>query len=178
MPSPLVHITAGFALGGLSSQRYDLHLRIKWILFCLFFSMAPDLDVLAGILAGDFAAYHNQITHSIFFGLGFCLLALPVLKWIFGGISGGRLLAFAYGFYVLHLILDWMTYGRGLMLFWPFTSRRFISPWLPFRGVRWSEGVFSMEHLLTLANEVAILLVAAVLVYVSRTVWLLVRRRS
>ena len=39
------------------------------------------------------------------------------------------------------------------MLFWPITRQRYMAPFFPFFGLRWSEGLFSLVHLITLANE-------------------------
>ena len=48
-----------------------------WLLaFFVFFSIAPDLDVLPGILVGDARAFHRDPSHSFLFGL---LFTLPVV---------------------------------------------------------------------------------------------------
>jgi len=50
--------------------------------------------------------------------------------------------------YESHVILDFFTYGpRGVMLFWPITAERFISPIFLFHGGAWSAGVYTSEHL-------------------------------
>lgn len=179
MPSPLTHFAAGLAVPHFAARRGE-SVRRRWKLtaLCLFFSFAPDLDVIVGVARGDMGAYHNQITHSLFFGLAACLLVLPLLKWAYREISTIRLFALSYGCYALHLILDWMTYGRGVKLFWPITDARFSSPWIPFYGVRWGDGLFSMRHWITIGNEVMILGVLATIVYMVRTIWLLLRGRK
>jgi membrane-bound metal-dependent hydrolase YbcI (DUF457 family) len=61
--------------------------------------------------------------------------------------------------YESHVILDYFTYGgRGVMLFWPLTAERFLPPFTIFHGVRWSEGVYTTEHLWTVASELLMVL--------------------
>ena len=58
--------------------------------------------------------------------------------------------------------MDWMTYGKGVMALWPLTERRFSFPITLFYGLRWSEGIWSLHHLLTVLTELGT--VAAVVV--------------
>jgi inner membrane protein len=57
--------------------------------------------------------------------------------------------------YQLHILADFLTFGRGVMLFWPLTEERYTSPILLFYGVHWSQGLFSLKHLWTLVSELA-----------------------
>jgi membrane-bound metal-dependent hydrolase YbcI (DUF457 family) len=170
MPSPFVHLTIGTVLARQIGRHRPATRSLHWRLWltCLFFSMAPDLDAVLGVITGDMAGYHNQISHSLFFGLLLCALLTPVCMVFLRWAQAGRVFLLIYGSYALHLALDWLTYGRGLMLFWPITERRFISPLQPFIGVRWSEGVFHHGHLFTLANEAAVLALGALLYLLIR----------
>jgi membrane-bound metal-dependent hydrolase YbcI (DUF457 family) len=127
--------------------------------------MAPDLDAILGIINSDMATYHNNLTHSFFFGFMTCAVATPFVMWFMKETSFPKIFWLSYGCYAGHLIMDWMTYGRGLMLFWPVTDARFISPWIPFIGVRWSEGLWTRDHLHTIANELIIIGFCVLLVY-------------
>lgn len=120
------------------------------------FAMLPDFDALLGLLAGDIGRYHNNGTHSLVVGLGVSLLVAAYL-----GLR--RKASFLPWFLVLlisyesHVILDYFTFGgRGVMLFWPIIAERFLPPFTLFHGVRWSAGVYSAEHLLTVVSELII----------------------
>jgi membrane-bound metal-dependent hydrolase YbcI (DUF457 family) len=100
--------------------------------------------------------FHNNITHSIFFGSIVSLL----VTWFRSRRDGERGWGFASRFasafflYMLHLITDLLGPNkRGLMLLAPFSSRRFRSPFQLFFGVRWDLGVFHRKHLWTLGSE-------------------------
>jgi membrane-bound metal-dependent hydrolase YbcI (DUF457 family) len=128
------------------------------LIITVVFAMLPDFDALVGLLAGNIGAYHNNGTHSLIVGLAVSLLV--------AGLMGlRRKTSFLPWFLVLlisyesHVILDYFTFGgRGVMLFWPITVERFIPPILFFHGVRWSAGVYTTEHLLTIASESLIVL--------------------
>jgi membrane-bound metal-dependent hydrolase YbcI (DUF457 family) len=114
--------------------------------------MMPDLDSILGVIAKDFRGFHNLWTHSLIVGslisisLSFFFWSLTrsgFLKWFF-------LILLSYE---LHIIADFFTQGRGVMLFWPLSEERYSSPISLFYGVRWSEGLFTIKHLWTLASE-------------------------
>ncbi|GAB6059908.1 metal-dependent hydrolase [Desulfonatronum parangueonense] len=162
MPSPLAHLAAGAAVATLFVRKDDstLHRQYIWGT-ALFFSIAPDLDAIPGFITGNMAMYHNQFTHSFFFGFSLCLLAAGVF-----GVFSRRFLdwrsypriafvaLFSYG---LHLVMDAMTLGPGVKLLWPFSDERFSAPVTLFYGVRHSEGLFSLSHLITIGNELMII---------------------
>lgn len=158
MPSPLAHTTAGYAVYRLLRRRRSDWEPQVWrlpliLLVTLVFSILPDFDAVAGILAGDIGRYHNQGTHSLVVGLLVALLFAVLL-------ARGRMHAFKAWFpplllsYELHVLMDVVTLGeRGVMLLWPLSSARFDVPFTLFYGVRWSEGIFAWQHLVTLATE-------------------------
>jgi len=158
LPSPLAHTTAGYAVYRLLRRRRSDGEPQVWrlpliLLVTLVFSILPDFDAVAGILAGDIGRYHNQGTHSLVVGLLVALLFAVLL-------ARGRMHAFKAWFpplllsYELHVLMDVVTLGeRGVMLLWPLSSARFDVPFTLFYGVRWSEGIFAWQHLVTLATE-------------------------
>lgn len=165
MPSPIIHTTAGYLIYRYSRRKmpeesqHSLGPLPILLVITVVFAMLPDFDALLGLLAGNISGYHNQGTHSLVVGLAVSLL--------FAGFVGLRKKSsFLPWFLVLlisyesHVILDYFTYGgRGVMLFWPITVERFIPPILLFHGVRWSAGIYTTEHLLTVASESLIVLV-------------------
>ena len=52
------------------------------------------------------------------------------------------------------------------MLLWPFSDERFTSPLILYYGVRNSEGLLSFFHIITLLNEIAVLIVVGPLVWI------------
>jgi hypothetical protein len=159
MPSPLAHTAAGYAIAKVLLHRYQkkednaLKKNYQFIIAAIILSLLPDLDAGVGILLGDFGRYHNNISHSLVFALGASFL----IGIFMNAVLKGR---FWLGFittlscYSLHIAMDFVTYGRGVMVFWPFTSQRFQSDMLLFYGLHWSDGFFSVNHLITLANEI------------------------
>ena len=51
------------------------------------------------------------------------------------------------------LFMDYFTIGRGVMLAWPLSSERFAPPFHLFYGLRWSHGLISELHWITLLSE-------------------------
>lgn len=169
MPSPLAHLAFGAGVAHIFSRNVtDRNQRRKIWAAALFFSIAPDLDAIPGIITGNMPLYHNQMTHSIFFGITVCLLATFCLRpfflqfldwWSYPRIAS--LLLSAYG---LHLAMDALTLGPGVKLLWPITDERFSAPFILFYGVRHSEGLLSHHHLITIANELGVIIGALFLV--------------
>ena len=168
MPSPIAHSLVAVMLGRRLTPSL-LSLRgMGMLLYAGFFSMLPDIDAVVGIGLGDLGRYHNNMTHSLGFialvGLATWsvtrLLALPCPR---------RWAAIASGCMLLHVLMDFVTVGRGVMLLWPLTSRRFAPPVTLFHGLHWSEGLWSRSHLITAATELAIML--------PLTLWVLWRGR-
>jgi len=179
MPSPLTHLAAGAAIAFLYQHGRKLsEILVSWRLWlvCLFFSMAPDLDAVIGVLMNNMPDYHNQASHSLVFGLVMSAILLPLTRRLLPDWRTGHVWALSFGCYSLHLLLDWMTFGRGIKILWPFQHERFRAPFELFHGVRWSEGVMTASHFDTLANECVILLAAAALFTLGR--WILATLRK
>ncbi len=102
------------------------------------------------------------MVNSLFVGLCVSLLiaSLIWLRWR----AGFRFwLVLSLLCYELHVLADYLTWGRGVMLFWPFTPERFAPPVYLFYGLHWSDGLFSVRHLWTVLTELgfaAVLLAA------------------
>jgi membrane-bound metal-dependent hydrolase YbcI (DUF457 family) len=177
MPSPLAHSAMGYLIYRMSrsgkpgrqpqpqSWVRDLLAPQLWLLVGL--SILPDLDAIAGFLLNDMAGFHNNGTHSLLIGLLVALLVAGTAWWrekegFF------RWLVIAFAGYAMHVLMDAVTFdSRGVMLFWPLSQERFLAPFSLFYGVRWSDGLFSVAHLVTLATE----LVFTVLVVWVANLW-------
>ncbi|MBN1269922.1 MAG: metal-dependent hydrolase [Kiritimatiellae bacterium] len=169
MPSPFSHTLIGASLGiGYAVPRARLwrdlfaSLRVHWkpVLLAALFANAPDVDYVPGILTGDLNAFHHYYTHS----LGWILL-VSVGTWLclraFRREASWGLLVFLFALLVSHLVADWLTEdGRapyGIMAFWPFSSRYFITPYpvLPrWLKTDWGE-IFQFYNLKAAFVEVA-----------------------
>lgn len=157
MPSPLAHGAAGYLVHRLRAAQSGEGAapgRSGWwaLLATIGLSLLPDLDAIPGILSGDFAAYHNNSTHSLAMALP-AALAVGGLVWLRGRAGFTFWFTTALVCYQLHVIMDYFTLGRGVMLLWPFSGERYSSPILLFAGVAWSDGLVSSRHLWTLLGE-------------------------
>ncbi len=155
MPSPIAHVSAGYVLFRVFGMRQRCFAAGGWLAALAFagLSLAPDMDSVLGVLSSDFGRYHNNVSHSLF-------AALPVGALVYLFLKATRLapalpwMLAAMACYVLHVGMDFFTYGRGVMAFWPVTHERFISPVLLFYGLHWSAGWLSPSHLVTAVTEV------------------------
>jgi membrane-bound metal-dependent hydrolase YbcI (DUF457 family) len=158
MPSPLAHLAAGYAVTHVawraSGRRPDARGSAVVLAWAAVLSLLPDLDSVLGIALGDFGRFHNNASHSLFVGIAVAVVA--------GGLAAasGRVrfrTAFALTLvcYELHVVMDYWTVGRWVMVLWPWTAERFSPPFPLFYGLRWSDGLLSARHLWTILTETA-----------------------
>lgn len=176
MPSPLIHGAAGYAIYRLyrSKEHWQHALGLKpmpLLAACIGLSVLPDIDAIPGLLLGDFGGFHNNLSHSILTTVLVSATAGAVawFKMRSGFAAWFGLTFLCYG---LHVVLDFFTAGRGVMLLWPISSTRFVPPFFLFYGLHWSDGLISVRHLWTLLTE------AGTVVAVSLLTWLLLKWRS
>lgn len=166
MPSPIAHTAMSYVVYRVFNNRIDTTRKISngfpsLFIIIIILSLLPDFDAVPGILSGNFKRFHNNESHSLFVALGIAILGAIFMRWI-------KRENFRYWFLLifscvgLHIVMDYFTYGRGVMAFWPLSSERFSSPILLFYGLRWSEGIFSVKHLWTLVNETIFVLITLV----------------
>ncbi|NCC51203.1 MAG: metal-dependent hydrolase [Spartobacteria bacterium] len=157
MPSPLAHIAVGSLLCKKSGRaaidpRGGRGLVVFQALIIIGLSFLPDLDSAPGFFFKDLGRFHNNFSHSLLFGLGVSLLVYLV-AFICRVRKPGHWFVIALVSYWLHILMDYLSPGRGLMLFWPFTEQRYLSPVTLFYGLHWSEGLVSIEHVWTILTE-------------------------
>jgi len=128
MPSQIGHSLAGLCGFGLVEKRLVPETR-KWLLLgSILLANLADVDLLLGLLFGDYDRFHGQATHSItavvVVGLVIAVLAKQWnpnrLTW---GIWGG-------GLYLSHIILDLL--GGKVQILWPLSQAYFGVPWKVF----------------------------------------------
>lgn len=127
-------------------------------------SFVPDLDVFPGLLLGDLHGIHNGVANSLLVG-ALAALVVTGLMWLIGRVAIRQWFAVTLIGYWLHVIMDYLAAERGVMLFWPLTSERLISPVRLFYGFHYSEGLISIRHLWTAVTE--LLFAAALLLVIS-----------
>jgi inner membrane protein len=169
MATPLGHVLAGYAIYGFArapKAGEQPGLTVLGIIM----AVAPDLDLIPGLVMGQPALYHGGISHS----LGFALLVSLGVAGIFKMHGKVFLPVFVVGFlaYSSHLLLDWLgSDGRppfGIPVFWPFSNETFISPVTVLPGVRhagatddsiseWIQGILSWHNLGAIAIESALI---------------------
>jgi membrane-bound metal-dependent hydrolase YbcI (DUF457 family) len=158
LSSPIAHGSLMFVAWPAVRGRLDPDVsRTRQLLVgCAIFTglMGPDADILLGLLypGEPLAVYHNGPTHSLFAGLIFAVPFAIVVRltarapWRFLAITGALL-------YESHVVVDWLTWGRGVQMFWPFTETRFTAPFPIFIGVRHSVGAPLSTHMFTVVND-------------------------
>lgn len=174
MSSPITHLACAYVAYSAATANTTAAMglsRRSALLAAAFFSLAPDLDYAAACVGGSVEAYHNHFTHSLVFVLGVAGLVAVLLRAMRPMLRIRFFFLFAAACGLLHLAVDYCTHGRGLMLLWPWSGHRFISPYPIFQGVRWSEGWISSSHGVTLAQDAVF---AAILVLLTR--WIARRR--
>lgn len=158
MPSPIAHTTTGYVIYTISQARRPGQ-RLghfgplpRLLILIAGLSLLPDIDSIAGFLLRDLGRYHNGVSHSLFVGLAVALLVGGRTWWSTrsGFVEWFAITLFCYE---LHIVLDFATVGRGVMLFWPLTLARFQSPVKLFYGLHWSDGLISLNHVWTLLND-------------------------
>ena len=160
MPSPIAHGAVGYvvyrAFRDPLSEKYGLNpwSKTRLLLIILALSLLPDLDVIPGLIFGDLEGFHNNIANSLVTGVLAALLVGGVMRFL--GRHTYRLWFFvALLSYELHLLMDFFTAERGLMLFWPFETQRYAAPFMLFYGVHYSDGLLSVHHIWTAITEMA-----------------------
>ena len=164
MPSPLAHVAVGIAIGRVWPRRGADWSRVPLMATCAALSMLPDLDAVPGLVLGNLAQYHNHFAASPAFGTAVALLAALIAAIVRPGArarSARRAFLLTFACYQTHLAMDFMTVSRGTMLFWPISETRYAPPFHLFYGLRWSDGLVSARHLITLASEVAFIALLA-----------------
>lgn len=156
MPSPLAHIASGVLIYRGVTGKLRIRERLGLFLTALVCALLPDLDALPGLWLGHMGNWHNQASHSLLLCLPVGLVAYLMARAFKADHPRRWPLAAVMGV-TAHVFMDWATVGRGVMLFWPLTTERFQSPIVLFYGLRWSEGLWSPLHLITLANELALI---------------------
>ncbi|MCB0212733.1 MAG: metal-dependent hydrolase [Anaerolineae bacterium] len=157
MPSPIAHTAAGYVIYKYYRLKEANAFDAFWnnriaLIAALVFSLMPDLDVIPAFFAGDVNYFHNNFTHSLGSGL-IVALVVGVTVQIIQGRAFMYWSTLALVCYELHVIMDYFTVGRGVMLFWPLSDGRYEPTIKIFYGLRRSNGLLTLDHVWTIINE-------------------------
>ncbi|MBK8900828.1 MAG: metal-dependent hydrolase [Anaerolineaceae bacterium] len=173
MPSPIAHAAMGYAIYRVvaSKKPEKKQPRIgrfpRLLIYTLAVSQLPDLDFVPGfLLPGEFDQFHNTITNSLIVGLGIALMiGLGARIWQRNDFWFMFMVALVC--YQTHVIMDFFTVGRGVMLFWPLTPERFEPMFKLFYGLHRSDGWLSIRHIWTLVTELGFVLFLNLVVHTA-----------
>lgn len=169
MATPFGHALAGYAAYSTISTSHSRE-RIELTLLCIFMAMAPDLDLLPGLVQGQPVLYHGSISHSLGFALGVSLIIAAI--YYFKQKSFSLIFKLCFIAYTSHLVLDYLgPDGRapyGIPLFWPVSGEHFLSPIPLLLGTRhvgsttastleFIKGVLSLYNVAAIALEMALI---------------------
>ena len=157
MPSPIAHLGIGYAIYRYYQRKNRQGQTRIWnvalqAVIVASLSLLPDLDVIPAIIFGDMERYHNNFSHSILFAIPVSFVLAGVLQRAFRSDFWLWFVVCSIS-YDLHVLMDALSGGRGVMMFWPLTETRFVSPISIFTGLHWGEGWFSIWHLWTILTE-------------------------
>lgn len=157
MPSPIAHLSLAVCIWPALNRRLGAEptpaRRFLLVGTLATWLVLPDFDLLAGPIMGrELMHYHNQWSHSLLLAP---LMAIP-FSLICRAISLGpawRFFGIGVLVYASHVLLDAVTWGRGVQALWPITDARFASPVPLFFGVRHSVNAPYQWHLATILTE-------------------------
>lgn len=157
MPLPVAHSLVSTSVFVAYSGRLGLRDNYRWIALFVFMGLLPDSDFITLPFAGF--GLHRGLSHSIVFTIVVSTLAYALVK-AFKPQVTTRLWFFLALAMTLHPICDYFTPDLletrgGVMLFYPFTSAYFESPYPIFMGIelRYLETIFSFHTVLALLYE-------------------------
>jgi len=172
MPSPLTHSFIGYLIYRVLQVQlpgeYDKRILLvpQLLVITVGLSILPDLDAIPGILMDDIGRFHNQWMNSFVVSV-IVALCVGFAVWMWRGTGFKRWFTITLFCYTTHILADFFTWGRGIMLIWPFSSHRYKPPVNLFYGLHWSEGFISIMHLWTLLTEVGFIAVVSLIAHYS-----------
>ena len=157
MCSPVGHSLAGYALYLACNKNCKLIGDWKKIILYFFAANAPDLDLIPGIFLGDANRFHHGISHTLGFSLLFalCMYMMPRFR-------TKKDFAIFFSLYFGHVVIDFLSGDTsspfGVMLFWPFTQKYFISSFSLFSDIHhlFLSDLFDLHNIRAIVREITI----------------------
>jgi membrane-bound metal-dependent hydrolase YbcI (DUF457 family) len=152
MASPVGHGLLGLLVSGKFSVQ-ELREEWRYILVCLFCALAPDLDILPGMMVGQSNLFHHGISHSVGFAL---IFALALNLAYFRRRASFRGFAIFFALYCSHLFLDYIaidtSYPYGSPFLWPLSDAYYLAPFAFLPDIHRSSDS-NLNFLFTLINS-------------------------
>jgi membrane-bound metal-dependent hydrolase YbcI (DUF457 family) len=128
MPSPIGHTLAGCAVALALIPPGIPQAWEAWAC-CLISANLPDADFIPGLLTGNPRAFHRGASHTIM--ATFIVAATGASLWTWAAMPWLVRAGLIFVAYASHVGLDYLTPGRGLMMGWPLSRRRYQAgrPW-------------------------------------------------
>ena len=170
MATPVGHSLVGYLLYLTFYKDYRLFKNWKIITLYVFTANAPDLDFIPGIFIGDANRFHHGISHTLAFSLLFALIMYMIPRF-----RTRKDFIIFFLLYFAHVAIDFFTADTGapfgIMLFWPFTQRHFISFYSLFSDIHHLtlSDLFDLHNIKAIAWETAVFLsIIVLLVFVHQ----------
>jgi len=176
MPSAFGHILVPLSLRiGLGAKRMNARLTV----FCAGSAVLPDLDTIGYALGVPYGSVwgHRGASHSLAFALAWALVSVFAAR----KLGAGRWIMFCTVWISTssHTLLDMLTNGgKGVALFWPWSSERWFFPLRPIRVSPIGTGFFSERGLQVMGSEVCWVGIPSLALVLVLLGWRLVRRGS
>jgi len=159
MCSPVGHSLAGYALYQACHGKGKLARDWRKIVLYVFAANAPDLDFIPGIFMGNANRFHHGISHTLGFSLFFALFIYMIPRF-----RTKKDFTIFFSLYFSHVVIDFLSADNtapfGVMLFWPFTERYFISSFSLFSDIHHLTlpDLFDLHNIKAMAWEAAVFL--------------------
>jgi membrane-bound metal-dependent hydrolase YbcI (DUF457 family) len=171
MPSPIGHTLAGCAVALALIPPGIPQAWEAWAC-CLISANLPDADFIPGLLTGKPRAFHRGTSHTIM--AAFIVAATGASLWTWSAMPWLVRAGLIFVAYASHVGLDYFTPGRGLLMGWPLSRRRYQAerPWflsvtirktrhhVKMRGGRW-QNLRAIRREILLMSPVVIILALA-----------------
>jgi membrane-bound metal-dependent hydrolase YbcI (DUF457 family) len=112
----------------------------------------------------DLGRFHNGWTHSLIAGLGVSVIVAS-LAWTKGRAAAEKWFFITLLCYGLHVMMDYLTVGRGVLALWPLSLERYAFPIKLFYGLHWSDGWLSVQHVWTVITELGFVVALGTIAY-------------
>jgi membrane-bound metal-dependent hydrolase YbcI (DUF457 family) len=128
MPSPIGHTLAGCAVALALIPPGIPQAWEAWAC-CLISANLADVDFIPGLLTGNPRAFHRGASHTIV--AAFIMAAIGASLWTWSAMPWLVRAGIIFVAYASHVGLDYLTPGRGLLMGWPLSRRRYQAerPW-------------------------------------------------
>ncbi len=171
MATTVGHSLMGYVLYLVFYKDYKLFKNWKIIALYVFAANAPDLDFIPGIFIGHANRFHHGISHTLGFSVLFALSMYVISR-----CKRKKDFMIFFLLYFGHVLIDFLAADTspafGVMLFWPFTKRYFISSYSIFLDIHKAtlSSLFDVHNLMAIVREMIIFSPIIILLIIIRKI--------